>query len=162
LTAAAAEWRRCARVAVVTDALSVAPWAEALIAQDLAWWENRPAAQRFPGRRFSTNPIPIAGVERIARHDHPRFGTLASPSTNSGALGIYVCVQLLGARRVLLYGFDLHGFTRHEPPLENPTPEQVEVFQRQYGRIAAWCRSLGVVVENRTRGSALAAFLHGY
>lgn len=65
----------------------------------------------------------------------------------------------LGAKRVLLCGFDMnrpgdHFFGRHVLPLKSTTPQRQEIFKRQF----AGYRPRGVEIINCTPGSALHAY----
>lgn len=140
---------RCIAIAI-NDSFRLAPWADALAAQDAAWWTQHPEAMQFAGRRFSANEI--QGVERVVSP-----GQLAT-SSSSGVLGLEVAV-LLGATRVLLCGFDMRGshwFGEHLAPLKNTAPERFGIFK---GRMRDWGRAHGgVEVLNCTPGSALECF----
>jgi len=137
---------RC-HVIAVSDAFRLAPWADALVSQDRAWWKRYPEALEFSGRKFSTNEV--AGVERILQG-------IVKNGTNSGLLGMEVA-KLMGAARILLLGFDLRGthyFGPHPSGLKNTTPERFKVMLRQF---AKWPRN-GVEVLNCTGVSDLKCF----
>ncbi|EWS53278.1 hypothetical protein X551_03935 [Methylibium sp. T29] len=134
-------------VVAVSDAYRLAPWADALASTDSAWWKQHPEALAFSGLKFGAMPDfrAIHGVERL----HVDTGT------NSGLLGIMVAVKL-GARRVLLCGFDLkdpgnHFFGKHPKPLKSTKPERMEAFKRQFKNY----QPRGVQIINCTPDSAL-------
>ena len=148
LTAEQVEKVRHLRTVAVSDAYRLAPWAEALVSVDKAWWiHHRP---QFEGRRFSLLPVPGMETERL---------TGMTTDTNSGLRGIEIAV-MLGATEVLLLGFDLggtHFFGRHpEPALKNTDtrPGRFEAFMRQF----AGYRPKGVKIINCTPGSALTCY----
>jgi hypothetical protein len=139
-------------VVAVSDAYKRAPFADALVSQDPAWWKQYPEAMEFPGRKFSTNEIP--GVERVTNSGAITTGT------NSGLLACFVAQREFGATRILLLGIDLHGshyFGAHPTPLKNTTDARFKVFHRQF---AQWSHR-GVEVVNCAPGSALDCFPRG-
>lgn len=134
-----------AKVVVVSDAYRLAPWADALVSQDGAWWRANPEAKEFQGRRFSGTEVrDVETVEGI-------------PSgSNSGLLALKIAVQL-GATKVLLCGIDLagtHYFGEHKPPLKNTTSRRFEVFQDQFARY----KPRGVKILNCSPASMLRAY----
>jgi len=137
-----------ARVIVVSDAYRLAPWAEALVSSDKAWWAAHPEAFEFTGRKFSGIRVP--GCETVHRTPPLRSGS------NSGLLACDLAMQL-GAARILLLGFDMQGshfFGPHPEPLKNTKPERFAGFRAQF---AKW-QPRGVKVFNCTPGSALRCF----
>lgn len=137
---------RC-KVVAVSDAYRLAPWADALVSTDYAWWRVHSRALLFPGRKFGVIPSfrTLEGVESLP----------VETGTNSGLLGIMAAVKL-GATRVLLCGFDMHSpgkhfFGKHPEPLRSTPPARMEVFKKQF---AAY-RPRGVEIINCTPGSAL-------
>lgn len=134
-----------AQVVVVSDAYLLAPWADALVSADAAWWEANPDAMGFGGLRFAAVKVPgVRGIEATR------------PGTNSGLLGCHVA-QRLGAKRILLCGFDMRGdhfFGIHQSPLKNTKPERFEGFKAQFAKFDAH----GLEIINCTPGSALKRF----
>lgn len=143
---------RC-QVVAVSDSYRWAPWADALASTDAGWWLANPEALDFEGKKFGAMPDfrAIEGVQRLP----------AGPHTNSGLLGIMTAVHL-GAKRVLLLGFDLHSpgdhfFGRHKAPLKSTTPERMQIFRNQF----AGYKPRGVKIINCTLDSALTCFPRG-
>jgi len=135
------------RVIAVSDAYRLAPWADALCSQDGVWWEAHPEAKQFAGRRFSTHKLDWVEhiLPGVVRH-----------GTNSGLLGMEVA-RLMGAKRILLLGFDMHGshyFGPHPAGLKNTTDKRFQAMQRQF---TEW-KPCGVDVINCTPGSRLRQF----
>lgn len=134
-------------VGVVSNCFELAPWADFLVAQDRRWWRAHPAAMEFQGRKFTGNRMP--GVERVDR---------SATNWNSGVLALQAAVQL-GAKRICLYGFDMHGthfFGPYTNGLSNTKESRRAVHLRQY---ADWMRrNRGIEVVNCTPGSALKCF----
>lgn len=136
----------------VNDAFRLAHDADALVANDAAWWKLHRDALGFSGRKFSVNPR-HSMIERVA-------GPKVSTITNSALLAVHVAIQVFGAMRVELYGVDMnadrgeHYFGPHVG-LANTKPSRFEVFRRQF---AAYLVPDGVSIVNHTPGSALVCF----
>lgn len=139
-------------VVAVNDSFRLAPWADALVAQDYAWWdEYRAETDRFLGRKFSGNRI--NGVEQVEYSG----GT----GTNSGALAIFVAATRFSASEILLFGFDMaggHFFGEHPARLKGTSERRRATFQEQFFALRERLDALGVVVRNCTPGSLLKAF----
>jgi hypothetical protein len=133
---------RC-RVIAVSDAYRLAPWAEVLVSSDRGWWRlHKP---EFEGRKLSG--VPVDGIEQAPGH---------VSGSNSGLIAIKVAVSM-GAKRILLLGFDMggsHFFGPHPAPLRNTTAERFEVFKRQFREY----QPKGVEIINCTPGSALECY----
>lgn len=138
-------------VVAVSNAYTLAPWADALASNDATWWESNPKAREFAGQKFSGQHVRGIGPYR----------STVDSQTNSGLLAMEVARQQFGATRVLLLGFDMggtHYFGPHPKPLKNTPPHRFEVFKRQFER---WARlHPAVQVINCTPGSALQCFPH--
>lgn len=134
---------------VVNDVYKLAPWADALAAQDREWWDVHPSARAFQGRKFSSNYI--TGIERVTDN-------AIANSSNSGVFALQVA-KVLGATTIHLHGFDMHGlhyFGAHPKPLNNSRPDNFELFQ---GQFAFWrFTNPGMNVVNKTPGSALRTY----
>jgi hypothetical protein len=144
------------RAVVVSDAYRLAPWAEAMVSQDAAWWIEHPDAKKFSGMKFSTNAN-IAGVEQF--DSYQRVGQAFGTGCNSGLIACLVA-QWLGAKKIGLYGFDMKGdhfFGKHREPLKNPTPSRYAAMRQDFAR---WNHD-GIEVINMTPGSALDCFKRG-
>lgn len=136
---------KCSVVAV-SDAYKLAPWADALVSNDTSWWRVHHDALNFRGRKFCG--ARYTGTERIPAVAPFLVGI------NSGLQGMRVA-QMLGATRILLLGFDMHGthfFGSHPSPLSNTTAAKFRGHIRQF---ANWS---GCEVINCTPGSALKRF----
>lgn len=135
------------KVVVVSDAVRLAPWADVMVSSDLKWWKHH--EPEFAGPKYATVEIPHTDIKR--------FDT--ETATNSGLLALKVAVSL-GAKRVLLLGYDMggtHFFGPHPEPLRNTKPERFEVFKKQFAGFAP----RGVEIINCTPGSALDCFPRG-
>lgn len=137
-------------VVAVGNAYELAPWADALVANDLTWWKEHPEATKFTGRKFCTKTL--SGTER-------HRGKGVSSDANSGMLGIDVAVEVFKASPVYLLGFDFHGthfFGPYKNGCSNTSPTSREKHKRQ---MKSW-RMLHprANVVNCTPGSALKVF----
>lgn len=133
----------------VSDAFRLAPWADALVSQDRAWWAHHQDALQFDGMKFAGQEV--AGVNRVEP------GGIITTGTNSGLLACHVAVTVFGATRLLLLGLDMKGshyFGAHPQPLKNTTDARYAVMREQFRR---WSHK-GVEVFNCTPGSALTCF----
>lgn len=135
---------------------TLAPWADALYAIDAPWWKvyaTRVKAE-FPGRKFS------------ARRHVPICEHAKSPHFNNSGTAALALSAHLGARRILMVGYDCqrtggqtHSHGDHPPSLGNAKsmPDWPEKFER----CAAHLRKLGVEVINCSRATALTCFTRG-
>lgn len=133
----------------VSDTYRLAPWANAIVSCDSAWWRMHPAAAELQGRSICTAMSFEKLPEGVERWPH-------TTGQNSGLFGCLVAVEL-GATRLLLLGFDMggtHFFGPHPAPLKNTKPERFEVFQKQF----AGYKPRGVEIINCTPGSKLRAY----
>lgn len=137
---------RCKAIAV-SNAYQLAPWADALVANDMKWWRQHPEAFKFAGLRFCGSDL--KGTERLP--PVPMFPV----GTNSGLQGMRVSL-MLGATRIILLGMDMRGthyFGKHPSPLKNSTPSD---FQRMLLQFKRWRSDAEVI--NCSPGSALTCF----
>lgn len=135
----------CKAIAV-SDAYKLAPWADALVSNDSAWWREHKDALKFVGRKFCGGAY--QQLERLSADGN------FSGGTNSGLQGMRAA-QLMGATRILLLGFDMHGthfFGKHQAPLRNTTANRFKVHIAQFRK---W---RGCPVINCSPGSALDQF----
>lgn len=153
------------RAIVVNNTHRLAPWAWALHAADEEFWRHPETrdAQQFPGLKFSFWDIP--GVTRLKIAGIEGWTDAADSLhtySNSGAQAIQIAIKS-GAKRVELYGFDLHRrdgdhwHGAHPAGLRNTTEEQYALFRRRF-EVLARNIPAGVEVVNCTPGSALDCF----
>lgn len=137
---------RCRAVAVC-NAYTLAPWAEALVCNDAVWYKvHAEGVAGFKGRKFCGQSWP--GTEWLRNERNFPAGS------NSGYQGLRVA-GLLGATRILLLGFDMHGshfFGAHPAPLRNSSAAKFKAMASQF---RLW---RGAPVLNCTPGSALKCF----
>jgi hypothetical protein len=136
---------RC-RVVAVSDTFRLAPWADALVSHDRNWWLTYPEADRFQGRKFCG--WECRGTELLS------FDVRLGTALNSGLQGMRVAA-MLGATKILLLGFDMHGshfFGEHPKALASTTPKRMTEHIKQFDK---W---YGPEVVNCTPYSALTRF----
>lgn len=118
------------KVVVVSDAYKLAPWADAMVSQDLKWWRAHPECD-FAGPRFCGyfQDLPQYNAKRLWR------AGLASGG-NSGCLGLIAADELFKPSKILLLGADLHGthyFGKHtRADLTNTDDNKFARMIRQY------------------------------
>lgn len=128
-------------------AYQLAPWARFVAASDGKWWRTYPDARQV-GTGYTMHTV--SGVEHVRI---PQLGVV-----NSGVLGLEVAKRL-GATRILLCGFDMHGthfFGPYRNGLGNTTEARRKVHLGQYAQWQRLNRRIEVV--NLTEGSALTYF----
>ena len=134
----------------VGNAYELVPWAKAVVACDLTWWQKHPQAKSFPGEKWSANTVP--GVQRMR-------GSGIYSNTNSGLLGLMYAVGQK-PECVLLIGIDMRGthyFGPYVNGCKNTEPSRFEFF---IGQFADYAKRIPPVVEvvNCNPDSALDVF----
>lgn len=136
---------RC-KVVAVSDAVYMAPWADALVSYDRKWW----AAHNpdFQGLKYHCHFEKIEGVAKFEK----RPG-------NSGTLGLVVAAEMAPGEKIILLGADLKGthyFGEHtKAGLRNTSPTQFRTMKNQFAAL----RHLPVV--NCSPDSELTCFRKG-
>lgn len=146
LTTAQVDAVRELKVIAVSDSYKVAPWADALVSADAAWWRHH--KPEFAGRRLSNSRI--ANAEKL---DVPH-------GTNSGSLAVYAALYM-GATEIVLLGFDGHGthyFGAHPQGLKNTTDARRVAHFAQHRKAAAQCKQAGVPIWNCSPGTVIDAY----
>lgn len=134
-------------VIAVNDAYRLAPWGDALVANDRAWWTAHPDALQFAGQKYCGTKYP--GTEKIFP------GLYFGGGINSGLQGMRVAEDEFRATLILLCGFDMRGshfFGQHPAPLRNTSDVRRLTHIRQFDK---WD---GCEVVNCTPNSALKKF----
>lgn len=127
---------RC-RVVVINRSFELAPWADALYACDLKFWEVYPAARQFAGLKITQDMraveafpgllhMPMLKTEKGA----PAMGLSDKPGhIGGGGNSGFQCLDAVtqfGASQIYLVGFDMaggHWHDPHSPPLHNPSED---------------------------------------
>lgn len=133
------------KVIAVSNAYTMAPWADFLVSADRKWWMSNREALRFEGRKIIRQAYP--GLEHFTNPRVP-YGY------NSGLFAMHVAKRE-GASKIILLGFDMHGthfFGAHPEPLKNTTDRRFADHIRQFNGFE------GCEVINSTPNSALTKF----
>ncbi len=133
-----------AKVIAVSDAYKIAPWADALVSHDSSWWAYHKDAHAFKGLKFCAYNT----FSTVNKFKPPVNGC------NSGLMAMCVAKEL-GATKILICGFDMHGthyFGPHPAKLKNTTKERFISHLDQF----KWWHGPDVI--NCTPGSALKKF----
>jgi len=132
-------------VVSVSNAYQLAPWAEALVSTDAAWWNHYNPV--FDGKKYCPNLVD--GTIRVSQFP---------PHENSGVLACRVAREFYNPTRICLLGFDFgggHFFGDHPQPLQNTKPERFSVFQEQFRIELHRCEQAGIQLINCTENSQL-------
>jgi hypothetical protein len=142
-------------VIAINNAYQLAPWADALCAQDHEWWRVHSDAKSFAGRKFSTNRV--IGVEQV-------FSDYVQRQSSSGVLALEVARRYGAQHKVWeieLHGFDnrgTHYFGPHPEPLRNTSVDRFRFFENQLAALGGEMSKGGFRITNCTPGSALTCF----
>lgn len=154
------------RVIAINDAYRIAHWADVLYACDAKWWEWHNGVPTFSGLKYTMDPNATRwpGVQQL-QNTGP-VGLELQPhglraGQNSGYQAINLAVHL-GARRILLLGYDLspapdgrtHWFGDHPVQVDSPYAAMRDAFATLVEPLAA----AGVTVLNCSRRTCLEAF----
>lgn len=156
----------------MNDAFRLVPDADLLYACDARWWDHHGGVREFTGEKWTQDKA--GGETCAARHglNVVRSVNGAVPSfepdhiaqgKNSGFQAVNLAA-LLGARRIVLVGFDMglaedgrrHFFGDHPGRMNQPSP--YKSFIRAFDEAAPHYAARGVEVLNASRRSALACF----
>jgi hypothetical protein len=156
-------------VIAVNDAYRIIPSAPVLYACDRAWWKAHHGVPDFAGEKWTTHgqnndKMDLAEEYQLNRvqGSGDRDGFSLDPAvinygSNSGFQAVNLAM-LMGARRIVLCGFDMHGahfFGKHPKGLRNVSSFAgfIRAFERAAKRMPQ-----DVVILNATPGSMLQCF----
>ncbi len=151
-----------ARVLVINDAYTLAPWADALYACDDRWWNWHKGCPDFAGLKFGMLPHAWPGVSFIRNMGDKGFCTTGQgvcTGRNSGYMAVNLAAAL-GAARILLLGYDMkisgrsHFFGEH--PNQQKPP--VKTFLEFWPNCIKPLQTMGIAVVNCSRDTALKIF----
>lgn len=103
-------------VAVSNVGIDFAPWADALVSSDDAWWKAHKQAFSFIGRKFCRHEL--VGTEQYITSIN---------GCNSGLMAMFIAKDVFKAERIILLGFDMKGthyFGPHPKELKNTTEKR--------------------------------------
>lgn len=157
-----------ATVVAINDSWRLAPWADALLASDAAWWRHYKGVPDFRGLKFCLEPgASVFPDVTVLRHTGDA-GLETDPTgvrtgRNSGAAAINLAVHF-GAARILLLGYDMqakceaksHWFGGHPRGLRGNSP--YPLFRAMMDTMAPALAAAGVSVINCSRDTALTCF----
>lgn len=158
----------CPTIAV-NKTFELAPQACLLYAADGDFWRFTEGARAFRGLKVScsvqdTHKMPPPHwVETLKMSGVSGFDPdpqCVRTGNNSGYQALHVAVQA-GAKRVLLFGFDMRGahwHGEHEAPLKNPTPNSFDSWIREFTTLARILKEMDVEVINCSVDSAMKCF----
>lgn len=154
-----------AKVIAVKDAIRLAPWADVLYgcgADPGDWWKRHgDSLKDFSGLRYTLDSN-ASRWATVLRNTGP-VGLELDPSgvrtgKNSGYQAVNVAVHL-GARRIVLLGFDLEGNTHFcGPHPDSYSRPNYREFAELFDTLVAPLQTLGVEVFNASRSTTLTAF----
>jgi hypothetical protein len=159
-----------ARVIAINDAFILAPWADVLYACDQHFWKIHNGVPEFQGLRYSLTAKPgkWPGVQNLKYTmgdgldlDPSSVKTGRGSGSNSGYQAINVAVHL-GAKRILLLGYDMQLGTKgeknwHKPHDVRPASPYAE-FRKSFQSLVQPLKNAGIEVVNCSRRTALTAF----
>jgi len=157
-----------ATVLAINDSWQLAPWAEALIASDGAWWRHYRGVPEFHGLKFCLEPSASIFPDVTVLRNTGDAGLEVDPSgvrtgRNTGAAAINLAVHF-GAKRIVLLGYDMqaategrsHFFGVHPRGLRGGSP--YPLFRAMLATMAGPLKQAGIVVINASRETALECF----
>jgi hypothetical protein len=142
----------------------MAPWADVLYACDAKFW-NWPVGQRVrrtcQGLKYALDPRARQWPGVTVLRNTGDSGLELDPTglrtgRNSGYQAINLAVHL-GARRVILLGYDMKGGHWHKPHPDASRPP-FAICLKHFATLPAPLKAAGVEVINCTPGTALTAF----
>lgn len=159
---------------VINDVYKWAPWASILYAPDYRWWNNNwpdLARANWQGRFMTIDPDAAIDFRLELAHCEdlhvPMLGLNPNPDVlrhgYSGGFQAMEIARMLGARRIVLLGYD-YGATGHShavPGFYHPTPSDYGTMITAFDAAADQLKKEGTEVINCTRESALTCFVRG-
>jgi len=157
-----------ATVVAINDAWRLAPWADALIASDAAWWRHYQGVPAYRGLKFSLEPGASVFASVTVLRNTGDSGLETDPTgvrtgRNTGAAAINLAVHF-GAKRIVLLGYDMeakseaksHWFGGHPRGLRGGSP--YPLFRQMIGTMVEPLARAGVEVVNCSPDTALTCF----
>ncbi|MFA6204232.1 MAG: hypothetical protein WC710_13730 [Gallionella sp.] len=118
---------RCDKIVAVSDAIFMAPWADAMVAYDKAWWLAHREV-KFKGPKYMSHPEKVRGLDDVE---------LVNPGGgHSGTLGIIIAAREFSPDKIILLGADLKGthfFGPHtDPNLRHTSKMRFKAMRQQF------------------------------
>lgn len=149
----------------VNDSYKLAPFADILYACDKEWWDKYASSIEFEGERWTQDNDAAAqyGLNHVSGVSLPGLGTDCVHFGDNGGYQAINLAYLLGARRIILLGFDCqpvggldHWFGQHPEGLVQRQP--YESWQQKFPALARDLQAEGVEVINCSPTTALDCF----
>lgn len=153
-------------VIAIKNSIALAPWADVLYACDRRWWRAHPETRNYLSPKYGLEPVPDRPDVQILRNTGEIGLELDPTGLRTGRSSGYQAINLavhLGARTILLLGYDLHADAkgRHrwhgDHPYGGPPPPYI-LFRERMATLVEPLQELGVTVINCTPDSALEHF----
>ena len=158
------------RVVVVNNNYLLAPWADALYACDLSWWDwhaERKELKAFKGRKITQDKeaadrYGLEYIRSVNENGLSRDPTYIHAGSNSGIQAINLAYHF-GARRIVLLGYDMqasggklrwHG--KHPGESDDYGPWHKWLWR--YELVAKDARDMGLEIINASKETALKCF----
>lgn len=146
----------------INTTYQLAPFADMLYAADTEWWEFYKGVPEFRGLKVCCQHtlLGIQVIKHTGTHGFEDRPDAIRTGSNSGYQALHIAVHA-GAKRVLLFGFDMHGghwHPDHPTPLRKTLSVTYEKFVANFTALAPLLKDRGVEVLNCTPGSLLACF----
>jgi hypothetical protein len=167
--------RGAGRIIVVNNAYQLCPFADVLYFCDAAWWNTLDPDRHVTHRddvltNFTGQHIVSMGTSQDNVH-RVQHGGMTGLSTSPSALchggnGGYQAIDLavhLGALRIYLLGYDMHGGHWHSPHPGSTSQDKFEAKMKndwvpRFSTLVGPLASAGVTVTNCTPGSLIKCF----
>ena len=139
----------------VNNSWQMARFAKYIYAGDKSWWVKN-------GKLIDIPAVRVCCDESAMIH-HGTQTHRAAGGYNSGMMAIRYAIQKLGARRVILLGYDCsvkNGMHWHGPHvgLRNPDEERCRKWFKQFDRVAEEAKAFKAEVVNCSRFTELTVF----
>ena len=151
---------------VINNTFRLAPWADMLYAADALWWQTYyKNTQEFFGLKVSCSQVSFCDVLIVRNSGVEGFDpdpTAVRTGGNSGYQAIHIAAHA-GAKRILLFGFDMHGthwHGRHASPLRDHGEAIYPRWIKRFSTLAPELARRGIEVINCTPRSALKIWPH--
>lgn len=161
-----------ARVIAINTSIELAPWADVLYACDKQWWrwahsepKRYPNFRLFTGLKFALTAESMKYPGVVVLKNTGALGLETNPQAlKHGRNGGYQAIGVakhLGARRILLLGYDMqrvkgkeHWHGEHPRHTRSPYTQ----FRESYQHLVQPLKDLGIQVINCSRETALHCF----